>query len=225
MSDDIGSVDAVIGGMDEVPSASEQERMVPQSKVSHAIKYERDKAYQRGKEEALAELRAQQGQAPMQSGMSEDDIRRVAREEAMQNLRAQQQQMQMDGMVKSFVGKIDASKEDHPALQQELSQLSDHEFNQLSPVIALANDLPNTADIMAHLMNDPNAMINFVSIAHQTPSQLPKAIHALSERLNQNSNAKKAEQAAEPFERYSGNNRIATDEKNLSVSDFRKMFR
>lgn len=209
---------------------AQQEKLVPQSQVSSALRYEREKAYEKGKREeaarheAMANAKRESQQAYAGQGYSQEEMRKVAQEEAVRYLKEQQQQAHTQQTVSAFVNKIEAATEKHPELKNQLSSI---DFDSFAPIAALATDLDNTADIIAHIVGDPMKTANLLTLIDKQPQKAAQAIYEISNSLKQNDQAQKLNtQASEPFGliQRSGQSGMG-DESSLSVSDFRKMYR
>lgn len=203
------------------------EKLVPQSQVANALRHERERAYEKGKREALDSMNDAKNQAQHTyagQGFSAEDIRKVAAEEAIRHMKEQQQQAQMQQMVGSFVNKIDAASSKHPELKQKLASIN---FDSFAPIAALATDLDNTADVIAHIVSSGKNMADMLTLVREQPQMASQALYEISNSLKQNEQAQNLNtQAEEPFGliQRSGQSGMG-DETTLSTTDFRKMFR
>jgi hypothetical protein len=115
------------------------------------------------------------------------------------------------------------AKDRYPELE---SQLNDVDFNTFAPVITLANDLENTADVVHDLLNNPMKMGTVMSLLKEQPKMALKAMHELSTSIANNQKAmKENKQAREPFDQLKSSTNNNMDSSNMSVDDFRQMFR
>ncbi len=208
--------------------------------VSKIVKREQQKAYERGKREALMELQQQQEQqqpaqaaVPMQQPqqqslggmpqMSEDDIRRIISEQTPQFLQEQAQQFKNQQTVDSFVNKMRAAEERYPGIEERLNDLN---FDSLAPVVQMANDMENTADIMNELLENPMKMGNLVTLMYTQPRLAQKAMFDLSNSIKQNQEAmQEMNQSREPLSQLKPSSKAGIDNSKMTVSDFRKMFK
>lgn len=173
---------------------------------------------QRERERALRKGAGQQ--AP---SVSQDEIRRMIAEEAPRYMQEQAKKAQMDNLVSSFVGKIEAAKEEMPGLSDSLNELNI--TPEFTPVIAMANDLPNTAAVMNELVSNPMKMGYIVSLMQTQPKMAAKAMYDLSQSIEQNRKA-----VAENQESRAPLDQIKQTSKGLgngtpTIADFKKMFR
>lgn len=218
---------------EEVPVSD----MLSKDTVSKIIERERLKAFDKGKREALMELQqqqapqdaapAQQAQAPQQLGgmpqMSAADIERMIAEKAPQMLQDHVNQMQQKQTVDSFVNKMVAAEAKYPGLEAKLNDL---DYSTMAPLVSMANDMENTADIMKELLDNPMKMGNLMTLMYAQPKMAQKAMMDLSNSIKTNQDALAQEkQAQDPMSQLKPSTSAGMDNSAMSVSDFRKMFR
>jgi hypothetical protein len=237
MTEDLENVDQ--GVMPEPEAQSEPvSDMLDKSTVSKIVERERLKAYAKGKQEALMELQQQapqesapvqqmQQQAPQQLGgmqqMSAADIERMIAERAPQLLQDHVNQMQNKQTVDSFVAKMQAAEAKHPGLEAQLEEL---DYSTMAPLVSLANNMENTADIMKELLDNPMKMGNLMTLMYTQPKMAQKAMMELSNSIKTNQEALAQEkQAQDPMSQLKPSTSAGMDNSAMSVSDFRKMFR
>lgn len=219
-----------------VDSDDDQKPVFNKIQMSDVVKREQQKAYEKGKREALMELQAQQqeqqaaqeqNQAPSSLGgmaqMSPDEIRRMIAEQAPQVLQDHVQQLQTQQTVNSFVEKMQAAEARHPGLEAKLNEL---DYSTLAPLVQMANDMENTGDIMAELVDNPQKMGNLLMLMHSQPRLAARQMHELSNSIKQNQEALAENNTAkDPLSQIKTSSNAGMDNGSLSVSDFRKMFR
>lgn len=240
MTEDLEIVDQ--GVMPEPEAQSEPASdMLDKSTVSKIVERERLKAFAKGKQEALMELQQQQqapqesapmqapqqAQAPQQLGgmqqMSPADIERMIAEKAPQMLQNHVNEMKNQQTVESFVAKMEAAEAKHPGLEAKLNDL---DYSTMAPVISLANDMENTADIMKELLDNPMKMGNLMTLVYTQPKMASRAMAELSNSIKTNTEALAQEkQAQDPMSQLKPSTSAGMDNSAMSVSDFRKMFR
>lgn len=211
--------------------------MLNKATVSKIVERERLKAFAKGKQEALMELQqqqtpqesapAQQAQAPQQLGgmqqMSAADIERMIAERAPQLLQDHVNNMKNEQTVSSFVAKMEAAEAKHPGLEAKLNDL---DYSTMAPVISLANDMENTADIMKELLDNPMKMGNLMTLVYTQPKMASRAMAELSNSIKTNQDALAQEkQAQDPMSQLKPSTSAGMDNSAMSVSDFKKMFR
>lgn len=238
MTDDLETVGQAEEPVEQVESAvvSDDDAQIPRFnkiQMSDVVKREKQKAYEKGRSEALMELQqqAEQAQSPApaptlggMAQMSPDDIRRMIAEQAPQLLQDHVQQLQTKQTVDSFVSKMQAAEARHPGLEAKLNDL---DYSTLAPIVQMANDMENTADIMKELLDNPMKMGNLVSLMYTQPKLAAKAMHDLSNSIKQNEAAIAENQttAKEPLSQIKTSNNAGMDNGSMSVTDFRKLFR
>ena len=225
--------------VEEAPAVSKDDDMQKpvfnKIQVADVVKREKQKAYERGKREAMAELQAQQQQAPVEQvqqsqqslgGMqqlSPADIQRMISEQAPQALQEHLQQQQTKQEIDSFVSKMQAAEARYPGLETKLNEL---DYSTLAPVVQMANRMENTGDIMNELLENPEKMSNLILLSYTQPKLAAKKMADLSNSIKTNIDALSQEkQAQDPMSQLKPSSNAGMDNGDMSVSDFRKMFR
>ena len=233
------------------PESSEQ-GLYNKDQVSKVVARERERAYEKGKREGLMELQQQQqaaqqsappemaaqpvAQPPQQQAqqpqqqpqslggmqqMSPDQIRQMIQEHAPQVLQDHFRNIENKQTVDSFVSKMKAAEARHPGLESKLNEL---DYSTIAPIIKAANEMENTGDIMAELLDNPMKMGNLTSLIYTQPKLAHKAMQELSNSIKQNQTAIDQEQSAnEPFGTIKSSVNAGMDNGAQNVSDFRKM--
>ena len=198
----------------------EQQEQAPPAKT-----YTPEEVTQIVQRERQRAMNKAQGQSQGFGGMpSNDDIRKLIAEEAPRYLQEQARQAQIQNLVQSFSGKIDAAKESLPDLESRLNELEI--TPAFTPIIAMANDLPNTAQIMHELTANPMKMGYVVSLMQSQPKMAAKAMYELSQSISQNEQAVRENQESRaPLDQIRSSAKASADDGKLSIKDYRKMFR
>jgi hypothetical protein len=213
-----------------------------QRQVSDVVKRERERAYEKGRKEALMQMQQQQDVAPVQQpqmqqsqmpqqglgGMpqlSQEDVQRMIAEQAPQALQAQFQQLKQDHLVNTFVGKMQVAEQKYPGLEAELNQLN-YNDPRMHAFIEMANSFDNTGDIMKEVIDNPHKLTSLLADVRDQPYIAQKQMQSLSQSIKQNETAKVQEsQARDPMSQLKSSSTASTDDSQMSVSDYRKMFR
>lgn len=204
--------------------------------VSKIVERERKKAFEKGREEAMAELQQQQSPAvPVEQipqgqqslggmqQMSPQDIQRMISEHAPQALQEHMQQQRTKQTIDSFVSKMQAAEAKHPGLEAKLNDL---DYSTLAPIVQMANDMENTGDIMKELIDNPEKMSHLILLSYTQPKLAAKKMADLSNSIKTNSEALAQDaQARDPMSQLKPSSNAGMDNGDMSVSDFRKMFR
>jgi len=179
-------------------------------------------------------LQQQQQQAAQQAPQSiggiqqanPEDIKRMIEEhmktQMPQLLQDQANQYQVQRTADAFINKMQAAETKHPGLSEELNKL---DFNTMAPLVHLANDMDNTADIMKELVDNPMKMGNLMNLVYTQPHLAKKAMMDLSTSIKRNEDAvAKEQQSRDPLSQLkSSTNTTMPDSNNLSVMDLRRM--
>jgi hypothetical protein len=211
-----------------------------QRQVSDVVKRERERAYEKGRKEALMQMQQDQGaqiaQQPMQQpqqnqglgGMpqlSQEDVQRMIAEQAPQALQAQFQQLKQDHLINTFVGKMQAAEQKYPGLEAELNQLN-YNDPRMHAFIEMANTFDNTGDIMKEVIDNPHKLTAILADVRDQPYIAQKQMASLAKSIKQNEDAKAQEsQARDPMGQLKSSSTASVDDGQMSVSDYRKMFR
>lgn len=221
-----------VGQLDEAPVMDDDR--LDRKTVSKIVERERQKAYEKAKREAMMEQQqAMQQQAPQAAptqapnlgGMqvSQEQLDAMIAQRLPQHLQEHIQGMQTKHLVDSFTNKMDAAESRHPGLAAKLSDIED--YRGIAPVIEMANNMENTADIMAELMEHPSKMGSILALnqAGQRKSAM-KMMQDLSNSIKVNTTAMAQEkEAQDPMAQLKSSASTGMDSNNLSVKDLQKM--
>ena len=217
---------------DNVKVEDAPQEVLDKATVSKIIERERLKAYEKGKREAMEQQQqsapVQQPapeQAPMQQqqapGMSPEDIQRMIGEQLPQHMQNHIQQVQNKQAIESFVNKMQAAETRYPGIEAKLNDL---DYETLTPVVMMANNLDNTADIMAELVDNPAKMANLMTLMYTQPKLAQREMSNLSNSIKQNQQALAQEKSAQkPIGQTKSSVNSGIDDHNLSIQDLRKM--
>lgn len=211
--------------------------------VKKIVEREKQKAFERGKKEAL-QMDLEQQQIPAEQNqsiqsqqpqnnvglggmkpISEADIERMIAEKAPLALQSHVQKLQQDQMVNTFVSKMQLAEQQYPGLEGELNQLN-YNDPRMHAFIQIANQLENTGDIMKEVVDNPSKMENLLNMAYNQPYQAQKAIKSLSDSIKTNQTAKAEEtKARDPMSQIKSSTTAGTVESqhDMSVEDIRRM--
>lgn len=191
--------------------------------VQDVVKREKQKAYEKGRRAAMMEQQEQQQSLGGMSTPSREEIQKLIAEQAPQLLQDHVNEMQAKHTVNSFVNKMQAAEQKYPGIQEKLNEL---DYNTITPLIKMANDMENTGDIVNELITNPMKMGNLLALLYAQPKMAQKAMNDLSASIKSNEDAKAQEaQAKDPMSQLKPSQNAGMDNGSLSVSDLRKMFR
>jgi hypothetical protein len=241
-------VENIVDTVNTNPEAQEQEvaqvddMQVPvfnRIQVADVVKREKQKAFEKGRRAAMQELQAQQQQQqqePQQGGslggmqqFSQADIERMIQEQAtratQEHIQQQLAEMKQQQMVNSFVQKMQVAEQQYPGLEEELNRLN-YNDPRIHAFIGLVNDFENTGDIMKEVLDNPYKLSQILSDIQEQPYLAQKNLQKLSASIKQNMSARAEEaQARDPYSQLKPSTSAGLDNGDMSVSDFKKMFR
>lgn len=213
----------------ETPAAP-VEKMIPQSQVNKIASREAHQAAERAKREAYAEFdRRQQSQQPDSQhqqpsslgGIQQHDpeqIRQLIREEAYKL----SNQAMADKIARNFESKMDVARSKYADFDEKFSALN---IEQHPELVLMTQDLDNVADVMYDIASNPEKVAQVMMLARSDFPQLARQkLHSLAASIAANEAAKKIPDAPEPLGQVKPSN-IGADNGDMSVSDFRKIFR
>ena len=247
MTDDLDAIEQINGSVHE-PKVEPDNDMVPRETVSAIIVREREKAFEKGRRDALMELQQnQQEQAPQEQNqapvaqpmqqqargiggmpaqmppMSQEQIEQLIMQKAPEALMQQFNQHKQKQMVDSFVSKMQAAEQRYPGLEEKLNKLN-YQDPAMHSLIEMANNLENTGDVINELVSNPNKMIQVLSGIREQPFLGQETLTSLSNSIKQNQTAAaENSQAREPMSELKPSHSTGmADSTQLSVDDIRR---
>ena len=207
--------------------------------VSKIVARERQKAYEKGKQEALMSQDQQaQQQAPQQAPqpamqtfggiqqapqMSPEDIQKLIAEHVPQYLHQQAEDYQRQQFVDGFVAKMQAAEKQFPGLEQKLNDI-DFTSPATQKLVQMANNMDNTGEIMNELLENPEKMGTLLNLVREQPKLAQSRLASLSGSIKTNRDALEQEQSTnEPIGQMKSSVNAGVDEHNLSVKDLKKL--
>ncbi len=206
------------------------EKMVPQSEVNRIVGSEKANAYERGKQEALATLQAQQAsqqaaqssqeQSPQgdssMGGMqqvSQDEIRRMIAEE---NERASNM-AEANQIAYEFTQKMDAGNAKYPDFKEVVGKVN---LANVPHLVQMSNAYPNTADVIYDIAKNPMKLAQLQILYHTSPELAKSEIGKLSASIQANQSADFVPSVDEPLSQIKPST-IGTDNGSKTVTDWR----
>lgn len=236
---DIENVNPDVQEQEVAPDDDMQVPVFNRIQVADVVKREKQKAFEKGRLAAMQELQAQQQQAPEQApqannlgGMqqfSQADIERMIQEQAtratQEHIQGQLAELKQQQMVDSFVQKMQVAEQQYPGLEQELNQLN-YNDPRIHSFIGMVNNMENTGDIMKEVLDNPHKLSQILSDIQEQPYLAMKNLQKLSGSIKQNQAAKVEEaQARDPYSQLKPSVNAGMDNGDMTVADFRKMFK
>lgn len=162
------------------------------------------KGYERGRTEALEELKRTQSQQSM-GGMpqqNEEHIRSMMRQELEQHqakqaeqYQRQHQQEQMIDLANRYLGKLHASAEKYPDLikrQDEIKEIAD--------LVPFIDETDEVAGITQHLLDNGNNVASLMVLARTSPIFLRRELKKLADSIKLNDSARNRPNINEPIQ-------------------------
>ena len=246
MTDDLDVVEQIDEPHQE-PEVETNPDMLPKKTVSKIIERERQKAFEKGRRDALMELEQNQQQQPTQQEpnqqtvaqpierqaqglggmapqMTREQIEELISQKAPEALMNQFNQHKQKQMVDSFVSKMQAAEQRFPGLEEKLNKLN-YQDPAMHSLIEMANNLENTGDVIHELVSNPSKMIQVLSGIREQPFLGQETLMSLSNSIKQNQSAaaENAQARAPMSELKPSHSTGMADSTQLSVNDLRKM--
>lgn len=222
---DLGAQAPQEGGEQAAQAQAEAEKMIPQSQVNQLIGQKKLEAYQKGKLDALAEIRppvqpAPEGnaQASSQSAqLSPDAIARMVEDKlAQQNHNAARQQA-----INGFVQKMQEGPTKYPDFEDKVKNLN---LPQLPEnFIHLTNSVDNTADVMYDLADNPEKVMQLLTALEKAPHIAMQQLQKLSGSIKANQSAKEQTQDDEPLSHIKPSSTVGMDNGSKTADDWSKV--
>lgn len=179
------------------------EAMIPQSKVNDLLKGVKLEAHEKGRQAALAEMKAiqAQGQAvdsqPQVNNLDEQKINEILERREQDRMKAAQDaeaKRQADEVAQKFVAKIDEGKIKYPDLDKKVQSLGLHTSAPGTIIAAITSHLENGADVLNELSENPVKYAQVLMLAQTSGVQAYKALTELSDSIKLNEQAKEVHQ-------------------------------
>lgn len=227
--------EGVIG--DVVTEGPKVEKTFNAKTVSAIVAREREKAFEKGKHEAMMEIQQQaqpEAQAPVQQqqgqttlggmqSLSPDDVMRIMQERMPSMMEQHVQSAKQEQVINSFVNKMRAAEEKYPGLERELSEINWTD-PRTSALAIMTNDLDNSGDVMKELLDHPSKFGDLLNLVDSQPNLAAKQLYSLSNSIKQNEKAQaENKRAQEPISQMKPSLNAGMDDGTASVADFRKM--
>lgn len=227
-----------VSNQELAPSSIPAQKTLPQEDVNDLVRMAKEKAYHKGRMEALAQIN-QQATVPASTtvnggssnqgataGMDPDTIRTLVAQEMLK----QQQQMQEENVKRQneefarktlmeIEAKTTSAAKEIPDYNQVVGK---YDFVKEMPhVLYYANQFPNGGHLLYELSKSPSKM---AAIAAAPPSVAVEALRELSTSLDANKAAATTVLPPDPMSQVKPSP-LGTDNGSLSVRDFKKIYK
>lgn len=190
------------------PQRNLSEEMISKARANEIIhqrtKEVSQKSYDRGRNEALEELKKSKSQQSM-GGMpqqNEEQIRSMMRQELEQHqakqaeqYRQQSMQQQVNDLANRYMGKISAAAEKYPDLikrQDEIKEIAD--------LVPFIDETDEVAGVTQHLLDNGNNVASLMVLARTSPMFLRRELKKLAESIKTNDAARNRPNINEPIQ-------------------------
>jgi hypothetical protein len=174
------------------PAESVQEKMLSQSEVNELVgRVKRETAEKVRKEtDSSANIGNFAMQQPQYSypQQNQQNANPEMQQAAQQALHTLAQQMWANQTANQFVQKITEAEKSYPDIKEKIQDLN---LVNNADLVAIANNVEKTADVMYELANNPVKYANVLTLMRNSPKQAEKALHEMSNAIKQNEEAKK----------------------------------
>lgn len=216
------------------------EKLLPQSEVNKLVGGAKNNAYQKGYQQAVAELQATQPptgtpSAPVQSNPTDlagvkqigaEDLSKAVQEEIQrleQSRQEETQRAQQEAYAKQVIteltNKVNDAKTRYPDFDEVTSKI---DFTTMPEVLELANVADNSGDVLYDLAKNPSKIATLRGL----PPQVAVAeLQRLSDSIKSNQSAAgSGNSPKEPLNHIQPSS-VGRDNGTLGVKDYKRMFR
>lgn len=214
------------------PAERPQERTFRQNEVDSIVKRAKSDAlesYKRMAQEQPEYLAQKMQDAPRDSsGLSHDEIRRIAAEEAnrqkdvwIDDARRKAEESEGQRIANEFLTKVKGASDKYPELSKQMERM---DLSKYGYAAQLTNMVENTADVWQHLVSDPFKLATINQMAKDDPQFAYSHLQSLAESLKNNDKAANTRLPNAPLTPLRPSN-VGTDNGVLSVKDLRRKYR
>lgn len=233
------------GSEDQVLTTSQEEQMIPQSKVGKIAKGAKEEGYAKGYQAAMAELNNQQqsqsaqqvpqqqyqppglqqsmGGVPQFTPEMEEQMRRIVNEQTAE--------MRRDDLGRQihndFMSKMDAASAKYSDFKDVVGPLEkDISANPevMAKLVIMINGMDNAGDIMYDLAKNPHKVGTLVTLSHTAPNLAQSQLAALSASIKNNHDAQsQVTNVNEPVGQLKPSPAKGADSGSMSAKDLKKM--
>lgn len=201
------------------PAPQTNENLLTQDKANYLITKAKESAYEKGKQEALAQM-----QANMQSqnaGLTSEQLLEILdkRDQEKANQYAARQ------ILGDFGQKLNQGKKDYADFEDQVGIFN---LAESPAMIRALNDLPNTTDVAYEMSQNPEkfAMVQILLEKNQGPAAA-KLLNKISKSIEDNKKAAsdaKTQKVSEPLKQLKPSTTVV-DTGKMTVKDLKKMLK
>lgn len=173
------------------PISAPAPKLYTDDEVNKIVGEKKQKAYEHGRQEALAGLQNQQnvnnsGQQPTVNQTPVNTPQQLTPEQEKRIADQAYQRMQNDQLVNQFALKMTQGQQKYSDFEKVVTPL---QFNTIPKVVQIANGFENTADIMYDLGKNPAKVSNLMVLAEINPHLAYQEMQRLSDSIKKNETA------------------------------------
>lgn len=215
-----------LGQQNQSPEVAE--KMLRQSEVNDLVGHKKREAYEKGKNDALAELQMRQAAVqqhtptvtahPMMgggTGMDAESVRRMVAEETQR----QQREAVGNQIASDFMNKMNAVKSKYADFDDVVGPLMNH-LHEIPHVVLMANAADNTGDVMYDLLKNRHKLASLHTLTQMSPQIAQAEMNKLSHSIKQNEAASNVPNIDEPLSQIKPSVK-GMDNGSMSIADRR----
>lgn len=203
------------------------DKLLPQSTVNDLVVDAKQKSFQKGYSQALAELQAQQQPQPaaQQSNAPADDLRKLVADEftkqqqvAQQQMLKQQQEAEGKRILDELNAKVTAAAPKYSDYDEVTKQV---DFRQIPEVLHYANLVDNAGDVLYDLAKNPGKIATLRGLP---PALAKQEMLRMSASIKQNQDAQQQAAPRDPLNQIKPSN-IDIGKGPQTPADYRNSFK
>lgn len=200
------------------------EKMVPQSEVDKVVGAVRHSAYEKAKQELLAQQQQnmsnpQAAQIDAQGALSKEAIEAMILEKTQALQMQQARQVEAERVVGEFVSKMDLGKTEYEDFEDTVKDVN---FSEVPGIVKLSNEMPNTHDIWYELAKNPYKIGNLELLLAKSPSLARKEMMRLSASIEENKKAKSQVMPREPLGQLKPSASSSVDGSKMTLAEMKR---
>lgn len=217
------------------PTASSAEKLVPQEKVSKLVGDARTDGHQRGYQQALKELQAQQAanQAPASTNslnLTEETVGNIVNQRLQQVIETARQEeinaqtrAAREKLASELNHKLSEAKAAIPDFEEKTGSIA---FGQYKDALALTNNLDPSiwGHVMVEFTNNPAKLEIIDRLASKDPGAAKKELKKLADSIADNQKALDKPMPRDPLNSVKPSS-VSTGKKLDTVEDFKAFYR
>lgn len=207
-------------------------RTLHQHEINDMLKGARERGYQKGQQDLItqnglqplqsanpATPNTQGGMGGMAATANPEDIKKLVSEQLAEHSRM----LHGQNIVNTFMSKMEQGKSKYPDFDQKISTLGD--LKNIPAIVQLAASVDNTHDVMYDLAENPQKIVDLISLAQINPQLAYAQAHKLSASIKANEEASQQVNPSAPLSQLKSSVNTDNGQKNTSISYFKSKYR